>query len=163
DLKPTLNIAGGGFAVPLDDGDSLRKQVAAAVAAHSGGIEYRAVFVARLLGSDRLEIFRSALRLQMAHHLFDLFVGDKGSMHAADASAACHVEHVALAKQLLGAHFAEDGAAVDFRSDLKRDAGRKVRLDSAGDDVDRRTLGSEDHMQTGGASHLREALHRAFD
>jgi hypothetical protein len=64
---------------------------------------------------------------------------------------------------LLGAHFAEDGAAVDFRGDLKRDTGREVRLDGAGDDVDRRTLGGENDVQAGGARHLREALHRAFD
>ena len=99
----------------------------------------------------------------MTHHLLDLFVGDEGPVDAADASAAGHVEHVALAEQLLGAHFAENGAAVDFRGDLKRDAGREVRLDGAGDDVDRRPLGGENDVQAGGARHLRQPLHRAFD
>ena len=84
-------------------------------------------------------------------------------MHAADAAAAGHVEHVALAEQLLGALLAEDGAAVDLRGDLEGDAGREVRLDGAGDDVDRRALRRQDHMDAGGARHLREALDRAFD
>ncbi len=99
----------------------------------------------------------------MAHHLLDLFVGYERPVHAADASATGHIQHVALSKQLLGAHFTEDGAAVDFRGDLKRDAGRKVGLDGAGDDVDRRPLRGQNHMQAGGARHLRQALHRAFD
>ena len=84
-------------------------------------------------------------------------------MHAADAAAAGHVEHVALAEQLLGAHLAENGAAVDLRGHLEGDAGREVRLDGAGDDVDRRALRREDDVHAGGARHLRQALHRAFD
>src|SRR6266702_2036521 len=65
----------------------------------------------------------------MAHHLFNLFIRDEGSVHAADASASGHIEHVALSEQLLGAHFAQNGAAVDLRSDLERDTGWKIRLD----------------------------------
>ena len=84
-------------------------------------------------------------------------------MHAADAAAAGHVEHVALAEQLLGALLAQDGAAVDLGGDLERDAGREIRLDGAGDDVDRRPLRRQDHVDAGGARHLREPLHRAFD
>src|SRR5438552_4666136 len=98
----------------------------------------------------------------MAHHLFDLFIRDEGSVHAADASAAGHIEHVALSAQLLGAHFAQNGAAVDSRSDLKRDAGWKIRLDGASYDVDRRSLRCEDHMPAGSARQLRQPLHRAF-
>jgi hypothetical protein len=80
---------------------------------------------------------------------------------AADAAAAGHVEHVALAEQLLGALLAQDGAAVDLGGHLEGDAGREVGLDRAGDDVDRRALGRHDDMDAGGARHLREALHRA--
>ncbi len=112
---------------------------------------------------DGFEILRRALRLEVAHHLLDFLVGAERAVHAADAAAARHVEHVALAEQLLGALLAQDGAAVDLRGDLEGDAGREVRLDGAGDDVDRRTLGGEDHVDAGGARHLREALHRAFD
>src|SRR6202034_3774911 len=114
-------------------------------------------------GRNRLEVFRGSLRLQMTHHLLDLFVGGERAVHTADASTTRHVEHVALSEQLLRAHFAENGAAVDLRGDLERDAGREVRLDRAGNDIDRRTLRGEDHMQAGGARHLCEALYRAFD
>ena len=99
----------------------------------------------------------------MADDLLDLLVGDERAVHAADAAAAGHVEHVALAEQLLGALLAEDGAAVDLGGDLEGDAGREVRLDGAGDDVDRRPLRREDDVDAGGARHLRQALHRAFD
>ena len=75
----------------------------------------------------------------------------------------CHVQHVALAEQLLGALFAENGAAVDLRGDLEGDAGREVGLDRAGDDVDRGALGGHDQMDAGRARHLGEALDRAFD
>ena len=112
---------------------------------------------------DCFEVLRRALRLEMAHDLLDLFVGDERAVDAADAAAARHVEHVALAEQLFGALLAQDGAAVDLRRDLEGDAGREVRLDRAGDDVDRRTLRGEDDVDAGGARHLREALHRAFD
>src|ERR1700721_777423 len=120
DLQPALNVTGGSLAVAFDDRYRLREQIAAAVAAHGGAVEYRTVFVGRLLRGDRFEVFRLALRLEMAHHFFDLFVRDEGSVHAADASATGHIEHVALSEQLLGAHLTEDGAAVDLRGNLKR-------------------------------------------
>ena len=99
----------------------------------------------------------------MADDLLDLLVGDEGAVHAGDAPAAGHVEHVALAEQLLGAHLAEDGAAVDLRGDLEGDAGREVRLDRAGDDVDRGALGRHDQVDAGGAGHLGEALDAGLD
>ena len=104
-----------------------------------------------------------ALLLEMGDDLLDLVVGDERPVHAGDAAAARHVEHVALAEQLLGALLAEDGAAVDLARDLERDAGREVGLDGAGDDVDRGALGRHDEMDAGGARHLREALDRALD
>src|SRR5580693_312658 len=96
DLEPALNIAGGRLAVAFDDRDCLREQVAATIATHAGGIEHRAVFVGGLLRGDRFEVFRGALRFEMSHHLLDLFVGNERSVDAADASAARHIEHVAL-------------------------------------------------------------------
>src|SRR5256714_12177079 len=114
DLQPALDVTGGSLAVALDDRYRLRKQVAATLATHARGIEHRAVFVGRLFCGDRLEIFGLALRLEMAHHLLNLFVRYEGSMYPADTSATRHVEHVALSEQLLGAHLAEDGAAVDL-------------------------------------------------
>ena len=74
-----------------------------------------------------------------------------------------HVEHVALAQQLLGALLAEDGAAVDLARHLEGDPGREVGLDRAGDDVDRGALGRHDQMDAGGARHLGQALDRALD
>jgi hypothetical protein len=82
---------------------------------------------------------------------------------AGDTTAAGHVEHVALAEQLLGALLAEDGAAVDLRGHLEGDAGREIRLDGAGDDVHRGALGRHDQVDAGGAGHLREALDRTLD
>jgi hypothetical protein len=76
----------------------------------------------------------------MGDDLLDLGVRDEGAVDAGDAAAAGHVEHVALAEQLLGALLAQDGAAVDLRGDLEGDPGREVGLDRAGDDVDRRAL-----------------------
>ena len=61
DLQPALNVAGGSLAVALDDRYRLREQVAAAIAAHAGGIEHRAIFIGWFLGGNRFEIFRGAL------------------------------------------------------------------------------------------------------
>ena len=84
-------------------------------------------------------------------------------MHADDTPAARHIEHVALAEQLLGALLAENGAAVDLGGDLEADAGGEVRLDGARDDVDARALRRRDEVDAGRARHLREALHRGLD
>ena len=99
----------------------------------------------------------------MGDDVLDLAVGDERTVQAPDAAAAGHVEHVALAQQLLGALFAQDGAAVDLGRDLERDAGGEVGLDGAGDDVDRRALRGHDQVDAGGAGHLGEALDGAFD
>ena len=130
--------------------------------AHGGGIEHWiAVFILRLFSGYRFEILRHALRLEMADYLFHLFVGHERPVHTADAAAAGHVEHVTLAQELFGALLAQNRAAVDLRGDLERDAGRKICLDRAGDDVDRRPLRRQDDMQTGGTRHLRDARDRA--
>ena len=99
----------------------------------------------------------------MGDDLLDLVVGDERPVDARDAAAARHVEHVALAQQLLGALLAQDRAAVDLARHLERDAGREIGLDRAGDDVDRGALRRHDEMDAGGARHLRQALDRALD
>ena len=120
DLQPALNVAGGSLAVPLDDSHRLRKQIASAFTAHGRGIEQRAaLFVGGFFRGDCLEIFRLTLRLQMPHNFLDLFVRNEGPVHAADPATARHIKHIALPEQLFGAHFAEDGAAVDLRGDLE--------------------------------------------
>ena len=117
----------------------------------------------RVLGEHVGEIFGPALRLKMSHDLLDLGVRDEGSVHARDASAARHEQHVALAEQLFGALLAQDGAAVDLRRHLEGDAGREVRLDGTGDDVDRRALRGEHDVNAGGARHLRQTRDGIFD
>ena len=66
-------------------------------------------------------------------------------------------QHVAVAEQLVGAHFVEHDAAIGAAGDLERDAGRQVRLDQAGDDVDRRLLRGEDQVDADRPALLGEA------
>src|SRR6185437_13295550 len=106
---------------------------------------------------------RLTLRFQVAHDLLDFVVGDEGPVHAADTAAARHVEHVALAEELLGTLLAQNSAAVDLGGDLEGYAGREVGLDGAGDDVNRRTLSRQDDVDAGSARHLRQPLDGAFD
>jgi hypothetical protein len=79
-------------------------------------------------------------------------------MQAGDPAAAGHVQHVALAQQLLGALLAEDGAAVDLARHLEADPRGQIGLDDAGDDVDGRTLRRHDQMNAGRARFLRQPL-----
>ena len=104
-----------------------------------------------------------ALALEETHHVFDLMVRNKGAMDAADAPARRHVQHVALAQQLLRPLLAQDGAAVDLARHLEADAGGEVGLDGAGDHVNRRALRGGDQVNTRRARHLRQALDGAFD
>src|SRR3546814_7221091 len=80
-----------------------------------------------------------------------LLVGDEGAVDAGDLLAAGHIEHVALAEELLRALLAEDRAAVDLGRDREADPGREFRLDDARDDVDRRALRGHDEMDACGA------------
>src|SRR3954464_10995888 len=88
--------------------------------------------VLRFLG-DRLDIFGPALRLPEFGDGANLLVGDERAVDPGDLLAAGHVEHVALAEQLLGALLTEDGARIDLRGDRERDSGGQVRLDHSGD------------------------------
>ena len=99
----------------------------------------------------------------MRDDLLDFDVRDERTVHARDSPAAGHIEHVALAEQLLRALLAQNRAAVDLARHLEGNAGREVRLDRAGDDVDRGALRRHDEMDARRARHLREALDRALD
>src|SRR5262249_61816357 len=111
-VQRTLNIAGRSLAVARHDRNRLLIKIAAFAAAHRGRVENRiAVFVLRIFGGHRFEIFRHALRLQMAHHPFDLLVGDERPVPAADAATTDHVEHAALALEPLATLYAKEGAA----------------------------------------------------
>src|SRR5262249_10361512 len=108
-----------------------------------------------LFFGDGFEVRGHTLPLQMPYDLPDFVIGDEGSVHAHDAAAARHVEHVALSEQLLCALLTENGGTVDLGGNLEADPSREVRLDGAGDHVDARTLGGGDQMNAGGARHLR--------
>src|SRR5262249_56843844 len=81
--------------------------------AHPGRVnEWTAVFI--LILGDSIKILRGALRFEMTDDFSALLIRAKWSMSAADAAAARHIEHVALAEQLLGPLFSQYGAAVDL-------------------------------------------------
>src|SRR5262249_30631812 len=121
DLQPALDIARRGFAVADDDLHRLLVEVATIRLAHPRRVqEGSAGFVPILELPDSIKVLRGALRFEMADDFFDLLIRAKWSMYAADAAAARHVEHVALAEQLLGPLLSQYGAAVDLRGDLER-------------------------------------------
>ena len=57
----------------------------------------------------------------------------------------------------------EDGARIDFRRDLIRDARGEIRFDHAGDDVDRRPLSGDDQMNADRARFLRQPRDGIFN
>ncbi len=57
----------------------------------------------------------------------------------------------------------QDGARIDAGKNLKRDTGRQVGLDQAGNDIDTRTLGCQNQMDTGSAGHLGQTSDRLLD
>src|SRR3954469_22260320 len=103
DLQSALNVAGRGLAIAQDDLHSLLVEVAALRLTHAGAVEDGVAVLVLLLGrGDGFEVLRRALRLEMPDDLFGPPRGSKRGLPTADASAARHVEHVALAKELLG-------------------------------------------------------------
>src|SRR6185437_6384997 len=65
--------------------------------------------------------------------------------------AGRQVQHVAVTEQRFGAHLIEDCARVDLGGHLEGDARRNVRLDEAGDHVDRGTLRGQYQVDARGA------------
>src|SRR5262245_61030017 len=164
DLKAALDIGRRGLAIPPDNGNGLLVKVAPVREAHSGRVKHGiAVFILVAAGGHFFKIFWRTLRFEMPTNLLDLVFRYEWSVHAANAPAASHKEHIALAEQLLGALLAEDGAAVNLRGHLERDAGREVRLDGTGDHVNRRALGRQNDVNARCACHLRQALDGALD
>ena len=64
---------------------------------------------------------------------------------------------------MLGAVGIENRARIDLGRDAIRNAGREVRFDQSGDDIDRRALGRQHQMNADGARHLRQTRDRIFD
>src|SRR5262249_53959347 len=132
DLQVALDEARRGLALAADQGHRLVVELVAGARALAllEGAGRRVLVLGHVLDIDGL----AAALLEEAPHLLPLLSADEGAVHAGDAAAARHVEHVAAAQELLGAALAEDGAAVDLRGHLEADAGREIRLDGAGDD-----------------------------
>src|SRR5262249_53579097 len=115
DLQIALHEAGRGLALARDQRDRLVVEIVAraaalAVAAEADFARRRLAGLGRAVGVRRL-----ALALEEGADLLDLGVGHERPVAARDAPAAGHVEHVALAEQLLGAGLAQNRAAVDLR------------------------------------------------
>ena len=99
----------------------------------------------------------------MVSNPLDFLVRDERPVDAFGWVRGWLVQHIALAQQLLGALFAKDGARIYAAGHGKADAGRQVRLDDAGDDIDRRALRRHDQVDAGGARFLGQALDQDFD
>ena len=99
DLQAALDVARRCLLVALDDLHGLLVEVGGVAGlAHAGAIEDRIAVLVLVVGlGDFLKILRRTLRLEVADHLLDFVVRHEGAVDTADASAAGHVEHVALA------------------------------------------------------------------
>src|SRR5271156_6659195 len=93
DLQIALDEAGRGLALARHQRDRLVVEIVARAAALL--IEAALAAAELLVLGDRLDIGRLALVFQKADHLLDLGVGHERAVHAGDAAAAGHVEHVA--------------------------------------------------------------------
>src|SRR5471032_2519797 len=163
DLQVALDEAHAALALARHERNRLVVElVALALVATLARQAEAALFTLGIVG-DALDVGRRTLRPEMAHDVLDFGVRHERTVHARDLATAGHVEHVALAQQLFATLLAENGAAVDLGRDLEGNARREVRLDGAGDDVDRRTLRRHHDMDAGGARHLRQALDGGFD
>src|SRR6185437_1324891 len=149
DLQVALDEAGRRLALAAHQRHRLVVELVARAAALAVAGEEIAALLLVVLG-DLVDIDRrAAVLLEEADDTLDFLIRDEGAVDAGDAAAALHIEHVAAAQELLGAGLAEDGAAVDLRRHLEADAGREIRLDRAGDDVDRGALRRHHDMDAG--------------
>src|SRR5262249_45501284 len=112
DLQVALDEAGRALALTRDQGDRLIVELVA-LALLAFARRTAASLLALGIVGHGVDIGRHALRPQVPHHLLDLAVRHERPVHACDLAAAGHVQHVALAQQLLAALLAQDGAAVD--------------------------------------------------
>ncbi len=93
-----------------------------------------------------------------------LVIAHKSAVHPGrETRATGHVEHVAHAKQGLGAHLVQNGAAVDLAADLKADPRGNIGLDQTGDHVHRRALGGQDEVNARRSGLLRQSGNQFLD
>src|SRR5690606_35120295 len=111
-----------------------------------------------------LDVIGRAARLPGLDHPMHLVIGDESAMHTnRQAGAWRQVEHVAVAQQLLGAALIENRTRVDFARNLECHAGRDIGLDQPGDHVHGWALGSQDQVNAGGPSLLRDTRDQLFN
>src|SRR5690606_17999843 len=97
-------------------------------------------------------VLRFRLARRRRHDVADLLVREVGALDPHDVRGAGREEEaVAFSKELVRPVSVEDGSRVDARRDAEGDSRRHVRLDQTGDDVDRRALRREDHVDSDGA------------
>src|SRR5690606_29797357 len=101
DLQAALDVAGRALLVAQDNRDGLVVKISA-LRAERALVEHRTVLALFLFRGDGFEIIGRTLRFQMAHDLLDFGVRAERAVDATDASAARHVEHVALTEKLFG-------------------------------------------------------------
>ena len=165
DRELALDVGGGAFAIPDHDLHRLivKRILLAGIAAKAEHQIKLAFLLAVGAFHHAANIFGRAEGFEMVHHLLDLLIADERPVHTGDARAARHVEHVAHAQKLLGALFAQNGAAIDLARDLEGDPRGEIGLDGAGDHIHARALGGHDEVDAGGARHLRQALDAGLD
>ena len=110
-----------------------------------------------------MDILGFALRLPECGHGGDFFFGYKGRMNTLHAAGSgWQIQHVAASQQALGAVGVDDGSRVHLGRQAEAHTRGHVRLDEAGDDIDRRPLRGEHKVDADSAGHLRQPRDRLF-
>ena len=88
--------------------------------------------------------------------LANLVIADEGALDPFHLHARI-IQHITFADQFFGAGRIQDGGRVNTGNRTEGDTGREVRLDQAGNHVHGRTLRSQDYVDTGRTSLLRQS------
>src|SRR5690606_26439991 len=125
DTETALDVGSRSLPVSQNHSHGLIVRIVGILQIASSSRAAAAAFVLVFILGDRIEIFRHALKLQVLHDALHLVVADEWTVHALNAAAASHEEHIALTEQLLGTLLAQNSAAIDFRRHLEGNTGRE--------------------------------------